>query len=287
MVPGALAPVLGLVLLMFGSHGMTPAFAQAADDILTKASLTQKMNAQIPLDVTFRDESAKEVRLGEYFGKKPVMINLIQYRCTMLCSEEMKALAESLRELKFNVGDQFDLITVSIDARERPDLAAEYKESYVRQYGRPGAAAGWHFLTGDENAIRRLADSIGYKFTYDAKTDQFIHPDGVIVLTPEGRVARYFFHLIYPPRDLRFALMEAAANRIGSPLDAIALLCFHYDPSTGKYGLAFMKVLRLAGLATLLILGSTVLLMSRRSRAGRGSGHQPDMDPSTRHGQAG
>lgn len=247
---------------------LSPASAQDREELLKKASLTQKMNAQIPLDLTFRDESGKDVRLAQYFHRKPVMLNLIQYRCTMLCSEEMKALAESLRELKFNIGDQFDLITVSIDHRERPDLAAEYKESYIKQYGRPGAAAGWHFLTGDESAIRRLADSVGYRFTYDEKTDQFVHPDAVIVLTPEGHVARYFFHLTYPPRDLRFALIEAAANRIGSPLDAFALLCFHYDPTTGKYGLALMKVLRLAGVATVLILGSAVVLMSRRSRAG-------------------
>jgi protein SCO1/2 len=244
------------------------------------------MNGQVPLDVKFRDEAAREVRLGEYFRKKPVLINLIQYRCTMLCSEEMKALAESLRELKFSVGNQFEVVTVSIDARERPDLAAEYKESYVRQYGRPGAAAGWHFLTGDEASIRRLADAIGYRFTYDAKSDQFVHPDGVIVLTPEGRIARYFFHLKYPPRDLRFALIEAAKHRIGSPLDAIALLCYHYDPVTGKYGLAVMKVVRLAGLATVLILGAGVGVMSLRYRA-RGAGCQPAVDPSTRHGQAG
>jgi len=261
---------LGLtsLLLSFAGGSISPAFGQAPDDLVKKASLTQKMNAQIPLDARFRDETGKEVRLRQYFHGKPVMINLIQYRCTMLCSEEMKALAESLRELKFSVGDQFELITVSIDARERPDLAAEYKQSYVRQYGRPGAAAGWHFLTGDDANIRRLADSIGYRFAYDAKTDQFIHPDGVIVLTPEGRVARYFFHLVYPPRDLRFALIEAAAHKIGSPLDAFALLCYHYDPVTGKYGLALMKLVRLSGVATVLILGSAVALMSLRSRNG-------------------
>jgi protein SCO1/2 len=261
---------LGLTAALFVCGGRAPAWAQAPNDLLKKASLTQLMNAQVPLDVKFRDSSGKELRLGECFRGKPVMINLIQYRCTMLCSEEMKALAESLREMKFSVGDEFDVITVSIDARERPDLAAEYKASYVRQYGRPGAATGWHFLTGDEGAIHRLADAIGYHFTYDAKTDQFIHPDGVIVLTPEGRVARYFFHLVYPPRDLKFALIEAAAHRIGSPLDAIALLCYHYNPVTGKYGLVLMKVLRLAALATVLILGSAIALMTLRGRAGNG-----------------
>jgi protein SCO1/2 len=195
------------------------------------------------------------------------MLNLIQYRCTQLCSEEMRALAESLRELKFSIGDQFEVITVSIDPRERPDLAAEYKQHYVKQYGRASAEAGWHFLTGDETSIRRLADAIGYRYTYDAKTDQYVHPDAVVILTPKGRVARYFFHLKYPPRDLRFALIEAAAQRIGSPLDAIALLCYHYDPTTGRYGLALLKIVRLAGIVTVLVLGSAIALMTLRGRA--------------------
>jgi protein SCO1/2 len=239
------------------------------DDLIKKVRLEQKLDAPVPLDITFRDETGQRVPLRQYFGSKPVMLNLIQYRCTMLCSQEMKVLADSLKEMKFNVGDQFTLLTVSIDPREQPDLAADYKSGYLKQYGRPGAAAGWHFLTGDEASIRRLADAIGYHFVFDSRTNQFAHPDGVIVLTPQGKVARYFFSLRYPARDLRFALIEAANNRIGSPLDAFALLCYHYNPLTGKYSIAFMAIVRLAGLASILLLGAGVIALGLRGRHDR------------------
>ena len=250
--------------------------ATAADNLIKKVRLEQKLDAQVPLDIQFRDETGKLVPLRQFFGQKPVMLNLIQYRCTMLCSEEMKILGASLRAMKFSVGKQFNLLTVSIDAREQPYLASEYKAGYLKQYGRAGAAAGWHFLTGDDAAIHRLADAVGYHFVYDPRTDQFAHPDGVIILTPQGRVARYFFRLEYPPRDLQFGLMEAARNRIGSPLDALALLCFHYNPVTGKYSVAFMKVLQLMAVGTMMLLGAGMAGMSwrnrRTSRAPAGSG---------------
>ncbi len=255
---GALLPAARCV-----GQGTVPT---AADEVIKKVRLDQKLDAQVPLDLTFRDEAGQQVPLRRYLGRKPVILNLIQYRCTMLCSEEMNILSESLRELKFNAGDQFDLITLSIDAREMPDLATEFKAGYLRKYGRPGAAAGWHFLTGNESSIRRLADAVGYHFVYDARTDQFAHPDGLIVLTPEGKIARYFFRLNYAPRDLRLALVEAAAHRIGSPLDYFALLCYHYNPVTGKYGLALMKLLRLGALGTLLLLGTGLALLGRRGR---------------------
>jgi protein SCO1/2 len=238
--------------------------ADAQAKILKNVRLDQRLNAQVPLDVTFRDETGRTVALREYFGRKPVMLNLIQYRCTMLCSEEMHVLADSLKQLKFTAGDQFTLVTLSIDDREQPDLAAEYKRGYVEQYGRPGAAAGWHFLTGDKASIRRLADAIGYHFTYDARTDQFAHPDGVIVLTPEGKVARYFFRLEYPPRDLRFALIEAADRKIGTPIDALSLLCYHYNPVTGKYALAVLTLVRTASLATVALLLAGIVFMTWR-----------------------
>jgi protein SCO1/2 len=240
------------------------------DEVTKRVHLDQKLNAQIPLDLEFRDEAGKRVRLHEYFRGKPVMLNLIQYRCTMLCSREMEALAESLKELTFTVGKEFTLITLSIDHREQPSLAKEYQEGYLKQYGRPGAAEGWHFLTGDEGAIARLADAIGFRFVYVAKTDQYAHPDGVMILTPEGKVSHYFFNLRYPPRDLRLGLVEAAARRIGSPLDMVALLCYHYNPATGKYNLALLGVLRLAAAATLLSLGGAVTVWSLRGRSGRG-----------------
>jgi protein SCO1 len=243
------------------------------DQVIKKVRLDQKLDAQVPLDLTFRDETGKSVRLGDYFGRKPVLLNLIQYRCTMLCSEEMKILAASLKELKFTVGDQFEVITLSIDHREQPALASEYKAGYLKEYGRPGAAAGWHFLTGDETTIRRLADAIGYHFVYDARTDQFAHPDGVIVLTPKGKIARYFFRLEYPAQGLRYALVEAAHNRIGTLLDYFALLCYHYNPTTGRYSLAIMKVLRLAAVATIFSLGMGMVIMNRRNRQAQQRAH--------------
>jgi protein SCO1/2 len=239
------------------------------DEVIKKVRLDQKMNAQVPLNLTFRDETGKAVQLHEYFRGKPVMLNLIQYRCTMLCSQEMNVLAASLQEMTFDVGKQFTVITLSIDARESPDLASAYREGYLKAYDRPGAEAGWHFLTGDEASIQRLADAIGFHFTYDARTDQFAHPDGVIILTPEGRISHYFFRLLYPPRDMRLALVEAADRKIGSPLDAFALLCYHYNPVSGRFNLAVMGVLRVAALATLLLLGGTVALLSLRERLGK------------------
>jgi len=236
------------------------------EKILKNVRLEQKLDARVPLDVTFRDETGRTVALREYFGKKPVMLNLIQYRCTMLCSEEMKILAESLKELRFTVGDQFTLVTLSIDDREQPDLAAAYKQKYVQEYGRPGAAAGWHFLTGDKAAIQQLADAVGFHFVYDARTDQFAHPDGVIVLTPQGKIARYFFRLNYAPQDLRLALVEAAHRKIGTPLDAFALLCYHYNPVTGKYALAVLSLVRFAGAATVLLLLLSITWMGWRGR---------------------
>jgi protein SCO1/2 len=244
--------------------------ADRSEELMKRVRLDQKLNAQVPLDLSFRDETGRTVQLHQYFGKKPVMLILIQYRCTMLCSEEMKALALSLKEMAFTPGKQFNLITLSIDPREASDLATQYKAGYLKDYGRPEAATGWHFLTGDERSIRRLADTIGFHYVYDDQTDQFMHPDGVMVLTPEGKVARYFFRLEYPARDLRLALVEAADRKIGSPLDGLWLLCYHYNPVTGKYSFTLMGLLRVAALGTLLLLVTGVGVMSLRSRVSNG-----------------
>jgi protein SCO1 len=255
------------VLLASDAWRPAPAAADRKAELMKQVKLDQKLKAQIPLNLTFRDETGKSVQLHEYFGRKPVMLILIQYRCTMLCSQEMEVLARSLKEMKFSAGDQFNLLTVSIDHRENTELAAHYKKGFVKDYNRPTAEAGWHFLTGDELNIRRLADAIGFRFAYDAETDQFMHPDGVIIATPEGKVARYFFRLEYPPRDLRLALVEAADRKIGTPLDAFALLCYHYNPLTGKYNLALMGVLRVAAIGTVLAVCLGVGLLSWRGRA--------------------
>jgi protein SCO1/2 len=238
----------------------------AQDKILKNVRLEQKLNAQVPLDLRFTDENGRSRPLADYFGKKPVMLVLIQYRCTMLCSEEMNVLLDSLKAMRFTPGEEFQLLIATIDPQEKPELAAEKKTHYLEAYGRPRAAAGWHWLTGDERSIKRLADAVGFRYAYDAHTAQYAHPDGVILLTPQGKVARYFMQLDYPARDLQFGLMEAANRRIGSPIEAFALWCFHYNPVTGRYGLAVIKLVQAGALATLAGLVAGVLLMKGRER---------------------
>jgi len=275
-----LALAAALILAPAAVHAQAGGGGRAAspsDAVLKQVRLDQKLNAQVPFDVTFRDETGKTVRFGDYFGRKPILLNLIQYRCRMLCSEEMKVFSGSLKELGFTIGDQFEVVTLSIDHREQPDLAAAYKAGYVKDYGRPGAEKGWHFLTGDEASIRRVADAIGYHFVYDPRTDQFAHPDGIQILTPQGRIARYFFRLSYPARDIRYGIIEAANGKIGTPIDAIALLCYHYNPVTGKYGLTILGLVRVFGVATVLgiVVGIGIMVGWERMARRRGGEQEP------------
>jgi protein SCO1/2 len=239
------------------------------EEFLKAIRIDQKLNAQLPLDLAFRNEEGRAVRLHEYFGRKPVMFMLLQYRCEMLCTQQMQVLLASLKRLQFTPGRDFELIIFTIDPRETPDLAARQKQSYLSEYGRPEAAAGWHYLLGDQATITRLADAVGFRYEYHPETDQYAHPDGVILATPAGKIAQYYFQLNYNPRDLRLGLVEASQSKIGSPLDALALLCFHYHPTTGKYGLALLSVLRLSGLVTVLVLGVGIVAMKRRERQRR------------------
>ncbi len=235
--------------------------------LLAAVAFDQNLGAQVPLDLTFRDETGQTVRLSQYFGgEKPVILTLGYYECPMLCTLELNALARSLKPLTFDVGKQFEVVTVSIDPREAPSLAAAKKRGYLERYGRPGAENGWHFLTGDEPEIKRLADTVGFRYVYDPKSGQFAHAAGIMVLTPQGKLARYFYGLDYPARDLRFALMEASARRIGSPIDQLLLYCFHYDPTTGKYNFMIMAALRILGVATMMSLGTFMFVMFRRDR---------------------
>ncbi len=256
---------IGLAFL-FALCPLPVAFAQLPDETLKQVRWEQRIDAHVPLDVPFRDETGRPVTLGEYFGKKPVMLVQIQYRCTMLCTEQMNILKASLKQLGFTPGKEFTLLVASIDPRESAELAAEVKSHTLQEYGRHGAERGWHYLTGDKPAIDRLADATGYHYAYDRKKDQFAHPDGVMVLTPEGKIARYFFRLEYPARSLRLALVEAAAGKIGTPLDALALLCYHYDPLTGTYSLALLSVVRLAGIVTVVLMVLSILVLRRRER---------------------
>ncbi len=222
--------------------------------------IDQKLNEQVPLDIKFRDETGKTVRLGDYFGGKPVILSLVYYDCPMLCTLSLNGLLSSLQHLKFSAGDEFNVVTVSFDPREKPELAAAKKRVYLTLYNRPHGWEGWHFLTGDQESIRQLTSAVGFRYKWDAASGQYAHATGIMLLTPQGRIARYFYGIDYPATDLRLGLIEASANKIGTPVDAVLLLCSHYDPVQGKYGLVVTRVLQLAGIATVLILGSFMLV---------------------------
>jgi protein SCO1/2 len=231
-----------------------------------RVGIDQRLDQQVPLALQFRDESGRIVHLGDYFRGKPVILNLVYYRCPMLCSIVTDGLTNSLSELKFDIGNEFDVLTVSFDPRDTPVLAAARKGKFVKRYGRPGAAAGWHFLTGSEPAIRALTSSVGFYYAYDSKIDQYAHDATLIILTPAGRISRYFYGFEYKPRDIRLGLVEASAGRIGTMTDAVLLMCYHYDPATGKYSRVAMNFVRAGGVATMLSLGGFIFLMIRRER---------------------
>jgi protein SCO1/2 len=235
---------------------------------LNNVGIDQRLNEQVPLETVFRDETGREVRLGEYFNHgKPVIITLVYYECPMLCNEVLNDLTGSLKSLSFDVGKEFEVVTVSFDARETPQLAADKKASYMARYGRAGAEAGWHFLTGDQKAIDALTQAVGFRYAYDEKSKQFAHASGIMLTTPEGKLARYFYGLEYAPKELRLSIVEASAGKVGTPVDALLLYCYHYDPASGKYGLAIINIVRLAGVIT--VLGIIALLFVLRRREGR------------------
>lgn len=259
-IPLALAAVLAAV----------PARAADVPPALRGVGFDQKLDAQVPTDLEFRDETGRPVRLGDYFRDRPVILVLAYYRCPMLCNEVLNGLVRAMLDLTLDVGRDFDVLTVSFDAREKPELAAAKKKTYLERYGRPGAEAGWHFLTGEEESIRRLTEAVGFHFTYDERNDQFAHASGILVLTPQGKVSRYFFDIRYSPRDLRLGLVEASANRIGSPVEKILLFCFHYDPAEGRYGPTVMAFVRAGGVLTVVALGAFLGIMWRNEiRNGR------------------
>jgi protein SCO1/2 len=240
--------------------------------ILQKIGIDQKLGDQLPLDLTFHDESGKTVHLRDYFGKKPVVLSLVYYKCPMLCTMELNGMLAAFKVTSFNIGQEYEVVTVSFDPREGPDIAAAKKASYLKQYNRPGAENGWHFLTGDAQNIEALAHAVGFRYFYDSRTDQFAHASGIMVATPNGQLSRYFYGLEYSARDLKLGLVEASDNKIGSLTEQILLLCYHYDPMTGKYGFVIMTSLRVSGGLTLLILGGFITLMLVRERRARAAG---------------
>ena len=238
--------------------------ADEKPEILKEIGIDQRLNEMLPLDVPLRDEAGRPVRLGDYFGRRPVILALVYYNCPMLCTQVLNGLVGALNVMSLDAGRDFDVVAVSFDARETPAMAAAKKDAYLSRYKRRNAAAGWHFLTGDAASIERLTKAAGFRFRYDKDRDQFAHASAVMVATPDGRLARYFYGIEYPPRDLRLGLVEASAGRIGTPVDQVLLYCFHYDPASGKYGAVIVNIIRLAGAATLVVLGLSLWMMSRR-----------------------
>jgi len=257
--PGQPAPVQPSLSMQDSS--LKPALPGALQGV----GIDQRLDQQLPLDLTFRDEAGRSVPLSTFFqSKKPVILALVYYRCPMLCTQILNGLESSLKAVSFNPGQDFEILSVSFDPKDTPELAASKKQLYLRRYGRPNSANGWHFLTGDEANIKALTDAAGFHFKYDAKTDQFAHASGIMIVTPEGRLSRYFYGVEYAPRDVRLGLVEASENRIGDPVDQILLFCYHYDPATGKYGAMVMNIVRVTAAAFVLVSGTFLLIVFRR-----------------------
>jgi len=234
---------------------------------LENVGIAQNLKEQIPPQLEFRDETGKQVKLADYFGKKPIILNLAYYNCQMLCPEVMSGLTSALRTLKFDVGKEFDVLTVSFDPHETPALAAEKKQEYLHRYGRAGAEQGWHFLTGQQDAITALTKAAGFQYQYDPKIGQYAHTTAIMVLTPEGKIAQYYYGVEYAPKDLRLGLVQASQGKIGNLVDAVLLYCYHYNPETGKYGAVIMNVLRLSAAGTMVFLGTFIIVLVRRDPA--------------------
>lgn len=240
--------------------------SELVPDILAKVGIDQKLDAQIPLDATFRDEQGRTVKLADYFGKKPVILTLVYYECPMLCTQVLNGAVSALKVMNFTAGQEFDIVTVSFNPKETPAMASAKKETYVAKYGRPQAAAGWHFLTGEQASIAALASSVGFRYTFDQASQQYVHASAIMVLTPQGRVSKYFYGIEYPPKDIRLGLIEASGGKIGTPVDQVLLYCYHYDPHSGKYSMVVMNVLRVAGVATVLMIVGFIGVMWLRDR---------------------
>jgi protein SCO1/2 len=236
---------------------------------LREIGFDQNIDQRLPLDTTFRNEAGATVQLGDYFGKRPVVLVFAYYDCPMLCTVVINGLSGALGVMNLEPGKDFEIVTVSINPHDTPAAAAAKKAVYLERYKRPGAAQSWHFLTGDPPQIARLTKAAGFRYAWDAETKQYAHPSGVIVVTPDGRLSKYLFGVEYGPRDLRFGIVEASAGTAGTPVDALLLYCYHYDPTTGRYGLVIMRIIRMAGAATVLALAAFIVVMVRRERNAR------------------
>jgi protein SCO1/2 len=265
--------VLALALLCTaaaGAQGLAPDAvdpAAARPGLLGKIGIDQRIGESIPLDVEFTDEDGKTVRLGQYFGKRPVILALVYYECPMLCTQVLNGLVSALGVLNFEVGREFDVIAVSFNPKEGPGLASQKKAAYVERYGRPQSAHGWHFLTGSQASIDTLTKAVGFRYAYDDKIKQYAHGAGIELLTADGVLAKYFYGIEFSARDIRLGLIEASSERLGTPIDDVLLLCYHYDPATGAYGASVLRMVRLGAVATMLAFAVFLTVSLRRERA--------------------
>jgi protein SCO1/2 len=245
-------------------HAQTP--PETRPQILRNVAIEQRLDRPLPLELPFRDETGRTVRLRDYFGKRPVVLVLAYYNCPMLCTEVLNGLTAAMRVLTFDAGREFEVVTVSFDPRDTPADARAKKEPYVARYGRPTGAAGWHFLTGAPASIAGLTEAVGFRYAWDERIGQFAHASAIYVATPDGRLSRYFYGIEYAPRDVRLALVEASRGKIGTPVDQLLLYCYHYDPAAGRYGAVVMNMVRVAGVGAVVLLTTFLTLMWRRDR---------------------
>ena len=241
----------------------------ASSNILKEVKFDQHLGVQLSLDTEFRDETGKIVKLRDYFGKRPMVFALVYHECPMLCNVVLNNMVSGLRSLEFTPGVEYDVLTISIAPHETSSLASAKRRGYVTKFQKIETLNHWHFLTGDEPNIRKIAGEVGFNYAYDEKSGQYAHASGIMILTPEGKISRYFYGVDYPTRDLRFGIMEASEEKIGSPIAQVLLMCFHYDPTTGKYSLAVMRILQLGGLVTVIGIGMSIVTMLRRERRQR------------------
>jgi protein SCO1/2 len=266
----------GVMLLALAAIASLPAVAQqiATPAILSKVGIIQNLNSQIPPDLMFRDEAGNSVRIGEFFGKKPIVLSLVYFDCPALCTEVLNGELRTMKAISLNLGGDFDAVTVSFEPADTPALAKAKRDVYIGQYGRPGAAGHWHFLTGNQLTIDALTNIVGFRYAYDSSIRQYAHAAAILILTPQGRIDRYFYGVQYPARDVRLGLIEASEGKIGSLTDQVLLYCYQYDPMTGRYGVVVMNVLRAGGGLTVLLLGIFMAVMFLRERK-RSSGVPP------------
>jgi len=277
------SPILGLLALMWAVSALhaqtvpsnTGAPAASMPAVLKNVGFEPPLDGQMPLDLAFRDETGRGVQLREYFGQKPVVLAFVYYGCPMLCDQVEQGVVGVLRMLSFNPGRDYNVVFISFDPRETPEMAADKKKKALAHFRRPETDSGWHFLTGSKESIEAATKAANFRFTFDAKSNLFAHASGVMVLTPDGRISRYFYGVEYPGRDMRFGLVDASAGKIGTPIDHVLLFCYHYDPTAATYSASILKIIRLGGVLTILCLVGGILIFRRREALATRNLRQP------------